>query len=96
MTTAQQTSLFVAFAIVVALFVFLSGSLLTMLFMNGNMMSGTMMTNGMMGMGMMNGGMMNNAMVGGAMAWGMTWLGLPSLLTLVVGILIASSLFIKK
>jgi len=53
-------------------------------------LGGGMATGGMMGGGMMGGGMMSGGMMGGS------WLWLPTLLTLGVGILLGWVIFGKK
>jgi len=74
MNNFAKPMLVTAFVAIVLLFILFSGGMAT----------GTMMSGGMMGGGMMGGGMMGGGMMGG----GISWMWLPTLLTLGLGVLL--------
>jgi len=71
MNETNRTILFIAFAVVIVLF----------LIFGGGAMTGVTMSGGMMGSGMMG---------------GISWMWIPTLLTLCVGILLGWAIFRKK
>ena len=81
MKETNKTGLAIAFIVVVALFLILGGGALT----------GATMSGGMMGNGYMGGGYMTSGTPGG-----LSWIWLPALFTLCLGVLVGAALWARK
>ena len=81
MKETNNTGLGIAFFVVAALFIILAGGAVT----------GATMSGGMMGNGYMGGGYMTSGIAGG-----FSWLWLPAVFTLCVGIIIGAALLARK
>jgi hypothetical protein len=88
MNSSTKTPLVIALAVVAVLF----------LFFGIGAMTGTMMNAGWLGTTMMNGsGMMGNGWRGGISGMGgISWMWIPALLTLGLGVLLGWAIFGKK
>ncbi len=99
MKTTTNTPLVIALVVVALLFVLFGLGAMTGTMMNtGWMGTGWAGWNGMMGNGWMGGnGMMGNGWIGGS-GWmgGISWMWIPTLLTLGFGVLLGWAIFGKK
>jgi len=82
MNKSSKTSLVIALVVVVGLF----------LFFGGGAMTGSMLGGGMMGQGAVGGYRMGHGWVNG----GFSWMWIPTLLTLGLGLLLGWMIFAKK
>ena len=81
MSKSNQTPLIIAFVVVIALFLIFGGA-----------MTGSMMGDGMMGQGGIGGYRMGQGWISG----GFSWMWIPTLLTLGLGVLLGWAIFAKK